>query len=196
MKHPPDLLPEDFQNALRELDSYIDVTLEDLMQINRAAQKHAQLRQAERLLVKDIMTKEVVTVTADTPLRDAARLLLDLRISGLPVVDHDDKLIGIVTEADFLTAMGIPCHHPAHSLWQTLENMFRQQANPGDAPDRVSDIMAKQVISISHQSSLHEAIDLMKQHHVKRIVVTDTEQKIQGIITRTNLVSVLLQRIL
>lgn len=192
----PELRREDFQNALKELDSYIDVTLEDLMQINQMAQKHAQLRQAENLMVRDIMTTDVATVTPDTSLRDAAGILLDLRISGLPVVEQNNKLVGIVTEADFLCAMGIPCHHPAHSLWQTLETMFKHQANLGATPVRVADIMAKQVITISDNKTLHEAIDTMKKHHIKRIVVTDEQDHVEGIITRSNLVKVLLQQIL
>jgi len=192
----PELQPEDFRNALRELDSYIDVTVEDLMHINQMAQKHAQLRAAEQLSVRDIMTRDVATVQPDTPLRDAARVLLELRISGLPVTEAGGKLVGVVTEADFLSAMGIPSHHPAHSLWHTLESMFRQQPNMQVVPEQVADIMAKQVITVSPSKSLHDAIDLMKKHHVKRLVVVDDEHKVLGIITRSNLVQVLLQKIL
>lgn len=192
----PELRREDFQNALEDLDSYIDVSLEDLMQINHIAQKHAQLRQAEQLMVRDIMTTDVATVTPDASLRDAARILLELRISGLPVIDEQNKLIGIVTEADFLSAMGIPCHHPAHSLWQTLESMFKHQANSASTSGKVADIMTHSVITIRDDQTLHEAIDIMKKHHVKRVVVTNKEQHAQGIITRSNLVEVLLRQIL
>jgi len=110
-----ELQPQDFKHALQEIDSFIDVSLEDLMQIHHMAEKYAQLRQAEQLKVRDIMTTEVASVRPETPLRDAARMLLEMRISGLPVVDSHDRLAGIVTEADFLCAMGIPCHHPAHN---------------------------------------------------------------------------------
>lgn len=193
---PAELRREDFQNALKDLDSFIDVTLEDLMQINHMAQKHAQLRQAEQLLVRDIMTRDVATVSADTSLRDAARILLELRISGLPVVDVQHKLVGIVTEADFLSAMGIPCHHPAHNVWQTLESMFKRPPHAGGMPARVADIMATQVVTISDDKTLHEVIDVMKKHHIKRVIVTDAQQAVHGIITRSNLVQVLLQQIL
>ncbi len=192
----PDLRPEDFRRALKELDSYIDVTVEDLMHINQMATKHAQLRMAEQVSVRDIMTGDVASVQPETPLRDAARILLELRISGLPVTDAGGRLAGVVTEADFLTAMGIPSHHPAHSVWHTLESMFRQSANPQAVPESVADIMAKQVISISPDRSLHDAIDLMKKHHVKRLIVVGEDHKVLGIVTRSNLVQVLLQKIL
>ena len=194
--HLAELHREDFKKALKEVDSYIDVTLEDLMKLNHIAQKHAQLRRAEQTMVRDIMTRDVATVTPSTPLRDAAHKLLELRISGLPVVDDANTLAGIVTEADFLSAMGIPNHHPAHSLWQTLETMFKHPPNPGNLPVTVADIMVNQVITIDNDSTLHDAIDTMKKHHIKRLVVTDEQQKIEGIITRSNLVQVLLQQIL
>ena len=192
----PQLHPEDFKHALKELDSYIDITLEDLMQINQMAEKHAQLRQAEQLTVRDIMTTDVATVHPDTPLRDAARVLLELRISGLPVTDENNKLVGIVTEADFLSALGIPCHHPAHNLWQSLEAMFRHHPATGNAVSKVADIMAQHTITVHAENTLHDVIDSMKRHHIKRVVVTNEQQQVQGIITRSNLIRVILQQIL
>jgi CBS domain-containing membrane protein len=193
---PPELHIEDFENALKELNTYVDVTLDDLMEISQMAQKYAEFRQTEQLYVRDIMSTDVATVTPDTPLRDAARLLLELRISGLPVVDKENMLIGIVTEADFLSAMGVPCHHPAHNLWQTLDAMFRHKASPVNMPEKVADIMTQQIITIHDDDNLHDVIDTMKQNHIKRIVVTNEQQQIQGIITRSNLVKVLLEKML
>lgn len=62
---------------------------------------HATQKARETLLVKEAMTTTVTTTTADTPLADAARLMLDQKIGCLPVVE-DDKLVGILTEADFV----------------------------------------------------------------------------------------------
>lgn len=193
---PTELRAEDFENALKDFNSYIDVTLEDLMRINQLAQKHAEFRNTEQLYVRDLMTRDVATVTAETSLRDAARMLLDLRISGLPVVDGANKLMGIVTEADFLSAMGVPCHHPAHNVWQTLESMFSHQPKTMATPAKVADIMSREIITIHEDNNLHDIIDTMKHHHIKRVVVTDDQQQVQGIITRSNLVKVLLEQML
>jgi len=191
-----ELQPQDFKHALQEIDSFIDVSLEDLMQIHHMAEKYAQLRQAEQLKVRDIMTTEVASVRPETPLRDAARMLLEMRISGLPVVDSNDRLAGIVTEADFLCAMGIPCHHPAHNLWQSLESMFRHQAVRSENPDKVADIMVTQIITLQADNTLHDVIEAMKHHHIKRVIITNDRQQLVGIVTRSNLVRVLLQQIL
>jgi len=195
-QHNTELQLEDFQKALKEMDTFIDVTVEDLLMINKTAQKHAQIREAETLSVSEIMTTDVQTVTPDMTLKDAARILLDRRISGLPVIDSDNKLAGIVTEADFLSALGIPCHHPAHSVWQTLESMFSTTPRNNLSPKAVLDIMSTQTVTVGLDQTLHEVIDTMKRHHVKRVIVVDTDTKVAGIITRSNLVRVLLQKIL
>lgn len=194
--HSPEPRREDFQKALKDLDTYIDVTLEDLMQLDKMARKHARLRETETLMVREIMTDNVITVTPETSLSEAARVLIDKRISGLPVTTEDGKLVGVVTEADFLCAMGIPCHHPTHSVWQTLETMFRHPPRTSGAPSRVGDIMIHEVISVGEDKTLHDVIELMKKHHIKRVIVTDDDHKVSGIIARSNLVQVLLQQML
>lgn len=191
-----ELQREDFQNALKDMDTYIDVTVEDLLMIAKTAQKHAQLREAETLSVSEIMTAGVKTVHPDTTVKDAARLLLDQKISGLPVISPENKLVGVVTEADFLCAMGIPCHHPAHSVWHTLESMFNAAPRNNLLPKVVADIMSTQTVTVGLNQTLHDVIDSMKRNHVKRVIVVDSEKYVVGIITRSNLVRVLLQQIL
>lgn len=186
----------DVQNALKEIDTFVDVNLETLMMVMKLSQKHAELRHVEKILVRDIMTVNVKTVEPTTSMRDASQILLDLRISGLPVVDQVGSLVGIVTEADFLSALGIPCHHPAHSLWQTLDSMFKSHPMNTLTPKIVADIMSTNTVSVTQDKTLHDVIDIMKQHHVKRVVVVDENNIVQGIITRSNLVKVLLQKIL
>ena len=181
---------EDFANALKDMDSYIDITVEDLMRINELAHKHARLREVERLLVKDLMTSNVITVQPDTPLRDAASILLDQRISGLPVVEHNGSLVGIATEADFLAALGIPSHHATHNLWQALETIFQHRPSVNGLSGNVADIMIKNVVTIDENQTLHDVIQRMKKHHIKRLVVTDAEKRVRGIVTRSNLVRI------
>lgn len=191
----PEISREDFDNALKELDSYMDVTADDVLHINRMAQRHAWLRQVEDMRVRNVMTTEVVSVTPDTSLQQAARTLLELRVSGLPVVDDDNKVVGIITEADFLTALGIPEHHP-HSIWHTLEHLFKHPPERERLPERVSEIMEQKVISITADSTVHEVIDKMKQYDIKRVIVTDENNQLKGIVTRSNLIQVMLHHLL
>ena len=124
------LIREDFVKALNELDTYIDITVEDLMDINARAEKYARIRLTENLLVANLMSQPVVTVQPDFSLAEAAHFLVANKISGLPVVDERKKLVGVITEADFLRALGVPGHRPSHSLWHTLEAMFSHHPTP------------------------------------------------------------------
>lgn len=186
---------EDFEQALDEMGSVVDVTVNDLIQITDRARKHAQLRRTESMLIRNLMSRPVQTITADAPLSEAAHLLLTGRISGLPVVDRDDHLIGIITEADFLCAVGVPCHPPTHNLWQTLEGMFSQPLQLREPSENVGALMVVDVITVRPQQTLHEAVEAMKTHRVKRLVVIDNQRTPIGMITRSDLVRVFFERV-
>lgn len=180
--------------ALQELGTYIDVSVDDLMRLHQTAEKYARIRNRESVLVEKIMTHPVKTVRADCSLSEAAHILVSEKISGLPVVDDNNKLAGIITEADFLRALGVPAHHPSHSVWQTLENMFNHPVQIREPEGLVADLMMNNVISISPKHTLHHALDVMKQNQVKRLLVCDEAQHVVGMITRSDLVRVFFDR--
>lgn len=186
----PQLHREDFARALQEMGTYMDVSVDDLLQVQTLAIKHAHMRKAQDRQVASLMTQPVISVSPDCSLSEAAHLLVSQRISGLPVVDESKKLLGIITEADFLRALGVPAHHPGHHLWQTLENMFHPTVQVRETEGTVDELMVRDVITLSDKASLHQALELMKQHRIKRLVVCDEEQRVVGMLTRSNLVRV------
>jgi CBS-domain-containing membrane protein len=185
---------DDFVHALQDMGTYIDVSVDDLMELQRRAVKFAQLRRNGDRSVQSMMSRAVVSVTEDCPLSAAAHLLVTRKISGLPVVDEQRKLIGIISEADFLCALGVECHHPTYSLWQTLEHLFKQERPEARVSGKVGELMSRQVITITPQRHLQDAIELMKQHHIKRLVVCDDERHVLGMLTRSDLVRVFFDR--
>lgn len=190
-----ELTREDFANALKEMDTFMDVSVDDLLEISSKAAKFARHRKTEGLRVANLMTRNVVTVPPDATLAEAAHLLVSNRISGLPVVDEQQRLLGVITEADFLCAMGLPCHHPAHTLWQTLEAMFTHQPEIREPTGKVADLMVRNVVTVKPEQTLHEAIEMMKHNHIKRVVVCDDEGRVQGMVTRSDLVRVFFDRL-
>lgn len=190
----PRLRREDFKQALQELDTFIDISLEDLLAINEKATQFARLRDRESLPVSSIMTSPVISVAPTSSLARAAHLLVTERISGLPVTDEQQHLLGIITEADFLSAIGIPMQHASHSVWQTLEAIFAHHNTVWEPDGKVQDLMVKQVISLTPEASLHDTVETMKQHHIKRIVVCDRDDRVVGMITRSDLVRVFFDR--
>jgi len=182
------LQADDFEMALQEMNTVVDITVDDLVQINQLAESFARKRRKETVLIESVMQQSVITVTPDSRLSDAAHLLVANRISGLPVLDEQKKLVGVITEADFLKALGIPAHHTNHSVWQTLENLFNHPLKVTQPTGQVSDLMVTDVITISPQQTLHQALELMKESGVKRLIVCDENRSVAGMVTRSDLV--------
>jgi len=189
------LIREDFVKALNELDTYIDITVEDLMDINARAEKYARIRLTENLLVANLMSQPVVTVQPDFSLAEAAHFLVANKISGLPVVDERKKLVGVITEADFLRALGVPGHRPSHSLWHTLEAMFSHHDEIMEPDASVADIMVTDVVTVGPQQTVHDVLEAMKTNKIRRVIVCDEAREVVGMVTRSDLVRVFFDRI-
>ncbi len=130
------------------------------------------------------MTKAVVTARQGTSLPAAAELIVAKKISGLPVVDVDDRLVGIVTEADFLSAMNLS----GGAFADVLETVVRKRRARKGMGTIVDDIMTRSPIVIGEDETLERAVALMDRNKVKRLVVTDPEHRVRGIVSRTDLV--------
>ncbi|MGD2113395.1 MAG: CBS domain-containing protein [Gammaproteobacteria bacterium] len=187
----------DYQQALQSMDTFIDITVDDLMSLAQRAEQFADRRATEATGVNRVMSQPVHTVRPHTPLTDAAHLMVSKRISGLPVVDDAGHLTGIITEADFLRALGVPAHPPHHSLWQTLESLFSHLTHHGalEAPeDAVAEHMVKNVVCVPPDQDLHAVIGTMRRNRVKRVVVCDGERRVLGMVTRSDLVRIFFDR--
>ena len=188
------LAREDFEHALDDLGTLVDVSVNDLIILTEKARKHAQMRHAEALQIDNLMSRPVHTIHADSSLGAAARVMLSERISGLPVVNSANRLIGLITEADFLSAIGVPCHLPSQTFWQNLSGMFSQPLHLHEPSENVGALMVTEVITVRPSQTLHEAVELMKSHRVKRLVAIDEHQSPVGMLTRSDLVRVFFQR--
>ena len=187
----------DFQQALQSMDTYMDITVDDLMTLAQRAEQFASRRNTSAIRVSQVMSQPVRTVHPQTPLAEAAHLMVSERISGLPVVDDADALVGIITEADFLRALGVPAHQPHQTLWQTLESLLSHLTHHGEleAPDTpVTEHMVKNVVCVHPGQDLHDVIEVMKRNSVKRVVVCDDKRRVIGMITRSDLVRVFFDR--
>lgn len=188
---------EDYQRALESMDTFMDIGVNDLMVLAQRAEHFASRRVAETLTVGQIMSRPVRVVHPETRMSEAAHLMVTERISGLPVVDAADRLIGIITEADFLRGLGIPAHHPSHNLWQTLESLFSHLNHHAELEvpdDSVVEHMVRDVVCASPDHDVHEVLDLMKRHRVKRVLVCEGERRVIGMVTRSDLVRIFFDR--
>jgi CBS-domain-containing membrane protein len=134
------------------------------------------------------MTRSVVSVRPDAPLREVARLLDEHRISGVLVVDDAGDLLGVVSEADFLVEAqgGTPGHQSALSR---LLGRSGDAELPGDRTfaKTAAELMTSPVISIAPSALITEAAGLMTRERINRLPVVE-EGRLVGIVTRADLV--------
>lgn len=140
----------------------------------------------------DVMTPYVITVTPDTTIHMAARLLADNHISGLPVVDEDDAVIGVVTEGDLLHRAEICTGSPRRAWWLELLSSTRDLAHEyaKEHARTVKDVMSSNVIAVSDDAPLSQIADLLGRHGIKRVPVLKAG-KLVGIVSRANLIRAL-----
>jgi CBS domain-containing protein len=134
-----------------------------------------------------IMTRPVITVTPDTTIVDAAKIMLQRHVSGLPVVDSSGELVGVVSEGDFIRRTEIGTGHK-RGRW------LRFILGPGKSASdfvhehgrKISEVMSKSPLTITEDTALDEIVALMEKHHIKRLPVM-REHQIVGIVSRANL---------
>ncbi|MXQ10697.1 CBS domain-containing protein [Microvirga makkahensis] len=143
------------------------------------------------LTAADVMTTNVISVSPETLVQDIAKLLYAHRISGLPVVDAEQRIVGIVSEGDLIRhveAVG----QPRRSWWLTLFSddsaLARDYAKIHGRTAR--DVMTAKVITVDGATPLVEIAMLMERHRIKRVPVLN-EGKLIGIVTRSNLLQAL-----
>lgn len=176
---------EDIRAALREIETYIDITEEDLRKIYAIALRHAKERHALKISVRDVMTQKVITVKRDEDIHEAARLLSENRISGMPVVNEEDHAIGVVSEADILSMAGM---RRGHTFKDILRHILGEPLPERRTGDRVEDIMSSPAITIGPDADIREAARILDEKRIKRLPVVDEQNKITGIISRADIV--------
>jgi len=141
--------------------------------------------------VKDAMTPNVICIGADEPVLKAARLMLQNRISGLPVVDKDGELVGMVTEGDFLRRgeLGTQRQRPKWLEFIVGPGKLAQEYTHSSGR-KVEEIMTPDPWTIGENETLEAVVDTMERHHVKRLPVTRGGRMV-GIVSRANLMHAL-----
>ncbi len=136
----------------------------------------------------DVMTLAVFTVKPTTSVRDLARLFMERRISAVPVVDDQRKIVGIVSEGDLVHRSEISTQR-RHPWWLVL--MAGDEGLAGDYikahAKKVGDIMTRKVITAGPDTPLHEIAAMLEKHGIKRLPIVRDGQLV-GIVSRANLV--------
>ncbi|MFI9152589.1 CBS domain-containing protein [Streptomyces sp. NPDC053367] len=146
--------------------------------------------------VGSMMTMEVVRAEYGTPFKEVARLLADHRISGLPVVDEDQKVLGVISETDLMVRQAEtpdPFEPPKRRFpFSGLTPTARRQTAKARART-AGQLMTEPAVTVRADATIVEAARTMAERRIERLPVVDEEQRLVGIVTRRDLLQVFLR---
>ena len=142
---------------------------------------------------KDIMTKKVISVSPDTNAQEALDLLLKMEISGLPVIDDKNKLVGMFTEKEVLSAI-LPSYveKVGRFMYQENPKAVKQKINMLRTV-KVKEVMRKEVVTLNEDTTLCEVARIMLTQKARRIPVFNKAKEVVGIVSRGDVVKALFQ---
>lgn len=145
------------------------------------------------MLVHAIMTSPAIVVHPETSIAEAAKTMLDNHISGLPVVDASARLVGIVSEGDFIRRSELNTERKRSWLLELLTSPGALAAEYVSTHGRsVEDVMTSDIVTVAPTARLQEVVELMEKHDVKRLPVV-AQGRLIGIVSRSDLLKALVK---
>lgn len=173
--------------AMKDIQGYIDISPGDFREVFQVACTHALQRIKDSLKARDIMTKPAHCVELNMDLIQAATFLADKRFSGAPVIDAAGKIVGVISEKDLLTKMGLG--QPT-SLMQVVAHCLNNRGCMATSlrNHSVQEIMTEPAITAGLEMTMGAISALFVDKRINRLPIVDSEGRPVGIVTRTDLV--------
>jgi CBS domain-containing membrane protein len=179
----------DLDAVLARYNQALDVSREDLHTLLEQAQVQAWRRRAGQMRCSDVMSTEPVAVSYGTPLHEAWSLLRHHGVKALPVLDRARRIVGIVTQADFMREAGID---PRPQWAQRFREWLRPSTTThSDKAEAVGQIMTRQVRVVSSDRPIGDLLPLFASTGHHHVPVIDAERRLVGIITQSDVVRAL-----
>lgn len=181
---------EDLNKALHSMGSFVDVAGQDLEAIFRISAGFARQRLMKELTCGSIMSDHPVSVYYHTEIEKAWNTLWRHRIRSLPVVDHKDRLIGILTIADFLNQANSDMADAP--LAEKLARFVKRTTGTHTAkPEYVGHVMTRNVVSVLDSAPILDLFVIFAQHNVHHLPVVNEQNVLVGMLTPKNLLKAL-----
>ena len=177
---------EDIITAMKEIPGYLDITPKDFLELYHTAYRHALNRLKSSIKAEHIMTASVVTIDENKSLADAAQLMADCNVSGLPVIDLHGQVTGVISEKDFLKNLDVQSSF-VNVILSCLDSADRCLARELKGLV-VKDVMSSPLISVGIKTPVLEVAGLLESKKINRVPVLDEESGLAGIIARSDLV--------
>ena len=171
------------------MDTFLDVSEEDLGQIYKMAGMQAYRRKMGEITCADIMSRDLVTAEYGTELEEAWAQLRYHKIKAIPVVDRSQRVIGIITLVDFLKRANLKTYETFQD--KLVEFIKRSTGMTSDKPEVVGQIMAEPVYSAKDTMHIVELVPLLSERGLHHIPIVNAERRLVGMVTQSDLIAAL-----
>ena len=181
--------PADLDAVLRQYDGVLDVSRDDLAGLFQRAELHAYRRRSGEITCADIMSRDLVVVQFGTPLGEAWSLLRQHRIRALPVLDPARRVLGLVSDVDFMANPELDVYD---GRWRHFRRLIRRPDTVhSDRAEVVGQIMPRGVRVVSETTHIVELVPLMADAGIRHVPVVNAERRLSGMISQADLVAAL-----
>jgi CBS domain-containing membrane protein len=183
---PVDMSDEDILDAMKSIPGYLDITPGDFKEIFRYAYRHAIERIAQSLLAKDVMTVKLISVTQDTSLKETSAKMAAHGISGVPVIDESNSVVGVISEKDFLFHMG---EKKARSTMEVIAQCLSSKGCVAVSMHTglAKDIMTSPALTVLEDTPVFEIASIFAEKNINRVPVLDKNSHLVGIVARADI---------
>jgi CBS domain-containing membrane protein len=181
--------PEDLDAALRQYNQVLDISRDDLESLFMQTEQRAYQRRFGIITCADIMSRDIISAEFGTSLEEAWQQMRQHRVAALPVLNRARRVIGIVTQTDFLEHGGLDDYR---SIRQQLQRFLRKSGiTHTEKAEVVGQIMTQHPTTARLDTPIVDLVPLMADSGFHHIPIVDQEQRFAGIITQSDLVAAL-----
>lgn len=179
----------DLDAVLRQYDQVLDISRDELENLFQHAEMQAYRRRFGQITCADIMSRDVVAVQFGTPLQEAWSLLRRHDIRALPVLDPVRRVIGMVSDSDFMASPALDVYDNG---WQHFRRLIRRPDTMyASRPEVVGQIMPRTTRTVPESTYIVELVPLMAEDGLRHVPVVDGQRRLSGIISQSDLVAAL-----
>ena len=180
---------DDVHNALKQMNTFLDVSEEDLNTVFKMAEMQTYRRKMGEITCADIMSRDLVTAEYGTELEEAWAQLRYHKIKAIPIVDRAQRVIGIITLVDFLKRANLKTYDTFQD--KLMKFIKRTPGLASDKPEVVGQIMAAPVYTAKETMHIVELVPLLSERGLHHIPIVDAERRLIGMVTQSDLIAAL-----
>ncbi len=178
---------KDILEAMKDIPGYIDITTGDFKELYKLAYRHTLARITQSVRARDIMTREVITIKRETPLKEVAALMAEKGVSGVPVIEEDRKVAGVISEKEFLSRMGAD---NTRTFMGVVAECLKGEGCVAFSirVKNAEDIMTSPAVTVTEETVLMDITKIFKERNINRVPILDSEGHLTGIVSRNDIV--------